>query len=122
VIAGQKNMAERELTKMKENEGDLVAKAKASLKANRRDIAQQYVLELEKLKPQIGEKERAVKSARDAYEKAQAAKKIFMSEKDKKIQEAQRALGAKRQADWNEKVRTRSRTLSSRASTRRTTR
>jgi phage shock protein A len=104
VIAGQKNVAERELTKMKDNESDLVAKAKASLKANRRDIAQQYVLELEKLKPQIQEKDRAVKAAREAYDKAQAAKKIFMSEKDKKIQEAQRALGAKRQADWNEKV------------------
>src|SRR5262249_2685677 len=104
VIAGQKNVAERELQKMKDNEADLVAKAKAALKAGRRDIAQQYVLELEKLKPQITEKERAVKAAREAFEKAQAAKKVFMAEKDKKIQEAQRALGAKRQAEWNEKV------------------
>src|SRR4051812_20208527 len=71
VIAGQKNVAERELQKMKEQEADLVAKAKASLKAERRDIAQSYVLELEKLKPQITDKERAVKSAREAFDKAQ---------------------------------------------------
>lgn len=103
-IAGQKNIAERELKKMKEQEGDLVAKAKASLKAGRRDIAGSYVNELEKLKPQILEKERAVKAAGESLAKAQDMKKVFMAEKDKKIQEAQRALSAKRQADWNEKV------------------
>jgi phage shock protein A len=103
-LAGQKNIAERELKKMKEQESDLVAKAKASLKAGRRDIAQSYVLELEKLKPQIVEKERAVKAAADGLVKAQDMKKVFMADKDKKIQEAQRALSAKRQADWNEKV------------------
>jgi phage shock protein A len=104
VIAGQKNVAERELTKMNEQQVDLLNKAKASIKANRRDIASQYAMELEKLRPQIAEKEKQVKMARESYEKAQAAKKVFMAEKDKKIQEAQRALGAKRQADWNEKV------------------
>ncbi len=104
VIGGQKAVAERELTKMKDQQTDLLNKAKASLKANRRDIAAQYATELEKLRPQIAEKERQVVAAKEAYEKAQAAKKVFMAEKDKKIQEAQRALGAKRQADWNEKV------------------
>jgi phage shock protein A len=104
VIAGQKNVAERELTKMNETQTDLLNKAKASIKANRRDIAGQYAMELEKLRPQIADKERQVKMARESFEKAQSAKKIFMAEKDKKIQEAQRALGAKRQADWNEKV------------------
>jgi phage shock protein A len=104
VIGGQKAVAERELAKMTEQQTDLLSKAKASIKANRRDIAGQYAMELEKLRPQIAEKERQVKAAKEAYEKAQAAKKVFMAEKDKKIQEAQRALGAKRQADWNEKV------------------
>jgi phage shock protein A len=104
VIGGQKAVAERELQKMNDQQTDLLNKAKASIKANRRDIAGQYAMELEKLRPQIAEKERQVKAAREAFEKAQAAKKIFMAEKDKKIQEAQRALGAKRQADWNEKV------------------
>src|SRR5581483_5107690 len=103
-LAGQKNIADRELQKMKEQEGELVSKAKAALKAGRRDIAQSYVLELEKLKPQITEKERAVKTAAEGLAKAQDMKKVFMMEKDKKIQEAQRALSAKRQADWNEKV------------------
>jgi phage shock protein A len=103
-LAGQTKMVERELQKMKEQESDLVAKAKASLKAGRRDIAQSYVLELEKLRPQLGEKERALVSATAALERAKSIKKDFMSEKDKKIQEAQRALSAKRQADWNDKV------------------
>lgn len=104
VIAGQKNLAERELAKLTAQQTDLLAKAKASLKAERRDIAAQYAMELEKLKPQISEKEKQVVQAREAYEKAQAAKKVFMAENERKRNEAQRALGAKRQADWNEKV------------------
>jgi phage shock protein A len=104
VIAGQKNMAERDLKKVQDQQEELVAKAKAALKANRRDIAQGYVIELERLKGQVAEKERAVKMARESLEKAQQVKKTFMIEKDRKIQEAQRALSQKRQADWNEKV------------------
>ena len=89
---------------MKEQETDLVGKAKASLKAGRRDIAQSFVVELERLRPQLGEKERALVAATAALERAKSIKKEFMAEKDKKIQEAQRALSAKRQADWNDKV------------------
>src|SRR3954452_15594015 len=53
VIGGQKTIAERELTKMNEQQTELVSKMKASLKANRRDIAAQYAMEIEKLKPQM---------------------------------------------------------------------
>src|SRR5687767_12048861 len=68
-IAAQKNVAERELQKMTEQHTDMVSKAKASLKAGRRDIASSYAVELEKLKPQLAEKERNVKNAREAYER-----------------------------------------------------
>ncbi len=103
-FAAQRNIVDRELKKLKDQEADNVAKAKAALKSGRRDIAQGYVVELERLKQQIGEKERAVKNASEALDKAQQMKKTFMAEKDRKIQEAQRALSAKRQAEWNEKV------------------
>ncbi|MBI3725935.1 PspA/IM30 family protein [bacterium] len=103
-FAAQKNIVERELKKLREQESDNVAKAKAALKTGRRDIAQGYVVDLERLKQQILEKDRAVKNASEALDKAQQMKKVFMAEKDRKIQDAQRALSAKRQAEWNEKV------------------
>lgn len=104
VIAGQKNIADGELTKLKAQETDLLNKAKTALKANRRDIASTYAQELEKLKPQIQQKENAAKLASSAWDKAQSAKKVFMVEKQKKIDEAKRALSAKHQAEWNEKL------------------
>lgn len=103
-ILAQKRLAEAEFNKTKSQETDLVNKAKSALKANRRDIAQQYAVELEKLKPALADKEKGFKLATEAFSKAENAKAIFLREKNKKIDEAKAALSHKRQAEWNEKL------------------
>lgn len=103
-IVAQKSLADAEFAKAKNHETDLLNKAKTALKANRRDIAQQYAVELEKLKPELQGKENTAKLANTALERAQNAKRIFVTEKDKKIQQAKAALSHKHQAEWNAKI------------------
>jgi phage shock protein A len=103
-IRGQKNIIERELEKMKTTHADLIAKTKAALTAGRRDIAENFAMELERMKGPLVDKERALKQATEGVEKAQAILKTFVAEKARKIEETRRALAAKQQADWNEKV------------------
>lgn len=103
-ILAAKRIAEEELAKIKSKETDLLNKAKSALKANRRDIAQQYAVEMEKLKPTIADKEKGASLAKTAYEKADNAKTIFLREKNKKIDEARAALSRTKQAEWNAKL------------------
>ena len=100
----RRTLADADFAKAKAHETDLVNKAKSALKANRRDIAQQYAQELEKSKSDLQGKENTAKLASAALEKAQNAKRIFMTEKDKKIQAAKAALSHHKQAEWNDKI------------------
>ncbi len=103
-IAGQKNLAERELKKLGDGESDVTAKIKAALKQGKRDIALNYATELEQLRSQKTSQERQVKIMSDNYEKAMKFKRAFMLEKERKIQEARAALDQKRQSQWQGKV------------------
>jgi phage shock protein A len=103
-VAGQKNLAERELKKLSDQENDLTAKIKAALTQNRRDIARNFAVDLEKVKNDKAAQERQVKQMQDVYEKAMKMKKAFLAEKERKIQEAQAALGAKRRSEYAEQV------------------
>lgn len=104
MIGGQKNLAERELKRVDEQEKELVAKIKAALKQGRRDIALQYATEHEKVKGQKVTAAREVERMTATYENAQKAKKQFMIDKERKIQEAQKALNEARRTQMTEKV------------------
>lgn len=104
MIKAQVTLVEKELRKLNEREAELTAKIKAALKGGRRDIALTYATTLEEVRREKGVQERQLKTAQEAFEKAQKMKRVFMLEKEKKIQEAKKALNAKRQAEWNEKV------------------
>lgn len=104
MIKAQVTLVEKELHKLTEKDSELTAKIKAALKGNRRDIALNYATTLEEVRREKGVQERQFKVASEAFEKAQKMKRAFMLEKEKKIQEAKKALGAKRQAEWNDKV------------------
>lgn len=83
---------------------DLTTKIKAGIQAGRDDIAQQYALQLEKVKGALGRTKEQLAAASSAYDKAIEVKKVFMREKDRKIQEAKEALRAHERAKWQSKV------------------
>jgi phage shock protein A len=104
MIKAQVTLVDRELIKLKDKEQQLTAKIKAALKNSRRDIALNYATTLEEVRREIGVQGRQQKVAQMAFEKAQKVKRAFMLEKERKIQEAKKALSNKRQAQWNNKV------------------
>jgi phage shock protein A len=104
MIKAQVTLVEKDLAKLNARESELTAKIKAALKGNRRDIALNYATTLEEVRREKGAQERQLKIATEGYEKAQKMKRAFMLEKEKKIQEAKKALSAKRQSEWNDKV------------------
>jgi phage shock protein A len=104
MIKAQATLVEKDLQKLRQREEELTAKIKAALKNNRRDIALNYATTLEEVRREITQQERQLVHAKAASEKAQKVKRAFMVEKERKIQEAKKALSAKRQSEWNQKV------------------
>lgn len=83
---------------------DLTAKIKSAIQANRDDIAEGYALQLEKAKENYQHTQEQLQFAERAYEKALKVKKVFMREKDRKIQEAKEALRASERAEWQSRI------------------
>ena len=104
MIKAQVTLAEKELNKLTEKDEQLTAKIKAALKQNRRDIALNYATTLEEIRREKTTQENQYTMAKNAFDKAQKVKRAFMLEKERKIQEAKKALNAKRQSEWNDKV------------------
>lgn len=104
MLKAQVNLTEKERHRLKSKEGELTAKIKAALKGGRRDIALNFATTLEEVRKELVTQERQHGHAKQAFEKAQKIKRAFMLEKERKIQEAKRALNSKRQSEWNKKV------------------
>ena len=88
----------------KRNEKLLTSKIKSAIQANRDDIAEGYALQLEKAKENYSHTKDQLVFAEKAYDKALKVKKVFMREKDRKIQEAKEALRASERAEWQSKI------------------
>ncbi len=97
-------LLERELNKYKKEYEELIARVKAALAQNREDLAEQYALRIEKLKQSIAQTQVELEAAQKAYEKALEVKKLFMREKERKIQEARAALQQYERAQWQAKI------------------
>ena len=82
----------------------LSRKIRAGIQAGRDDIAQRYAVQLEKTKEAYGRTKEQLKYAEAAYDKALQVKKVFMREREKKINEAKEALRAHERAKWQAKV------------------
>jgi len=83
---------------------DLTARVKAGIQAGRDDIAQQYALRLEQIKEAFERTKEQLQYAESAYDKALQVKKVFMRERERKIQEAKDALRAHERARWQAKI------------------
>lgn len=97
-------LLEKEHTKYKAEELDLVSKMKAAIQASRDDIAGNYAMRLESIRSHRAQTEGQLQTAQAAYQKAMEVKKVFMKEKDKKIAEAREALRAHERAKWQAKI------------------
>jgi len=97
-------LLEKELEKYQKEYNDLLARVRAALSQNREDLAEQYALRIEKLKESIAQTQTELEAARRAYEKALEVKKLFMRERERKIQEARAALQQYERAKWQAKI------------------
>ncbi len=97
-------MLQKEAKRNEKQIAELTSKIKSAIQANRDDIAEGYALQLEKAKETISHTRDQLAFAERAYEKALKVKKVFMREKDRKIQEAKEALRASERAEWQSKI------------------
>ncbi len=104
MVKAQVTLVERDLAKLKEREADLTSKIKAALKNERRDIALNYATTLEEVRREKAQQEKQLQVAQQTFQKAEAARKMFLKQIEEKIAQANKALSAKRQADWQGKV------------------
>ncbi|HBP19189.1 MAG TPA: hypothetical protein DEA08_15555 [Planctomycetes bacterium] len=104
MVKAQVTLAEKQLQKLNEREEDLTAKIKAALKNDRRDIALNYATTLEEVRREKGDQAKQLDLAKEAYAKAEKMRKAHLQMIKQKIEEANKALSAKRQAEWQGKV------------------
>lgn len=97
-------LLERELDKYQKEYNELIGRVKAALSQNREDLAEQYALQIERLKQSIAQTQAELEAARRAYEKALEVKKLFMRERERKIQEARAALQQYERAKWQAQI------------------
>ncbi len=97
-------MLQKEAKRNEKQIAELTSEIKSAIQANRDDIAEGYALQLEKAKETIIHTNDQLAFADRAYEKALKVKKVFMREKDRKIQEAKEALRASERAEWQSKI------------------
>lgn len=97
-------LLQKELVRYKSEYQDLVSKMKAAISAKRDDIAQNYALRLESVKSHMIQTKAQHETAKSAYEKSLEVKKVFMKERQKKINEAKEALRANERAKWQSKI------------------
>ena len=104
MIKANLSLQQNKLDKTKRKIEDLKAKIKATLQADRRDLAMNYAITLEQSQTDIGDLEKQVLMSQAAFEKAMKVKKAFVKEKEKKRNEALRAIEQHKQSQWQKKV------------------
>jgi len=104
MVKANVTLLEREESKYKDDVGNLTAKVKSAIQANRDDIAGSYATQLQTTKGALARTQGQLTTARAAFDKAMAVKKAFMQEKDRKTQEALGAIADYRRAQWQKKV------------------
>lgn len=104
MVRANLTLLEKENQKYTIEVNDLTAKVKASIQANRDDLAASYATRLQMEKQALERNRQQLETAKAAYEKAMNVKKMFMREKEKKTQEAMNAIRDARRAQWQSKV------------------
>ena len=104
MVKANVTLLEKEEAKYKDDIANLTAKVKAAIQANRDDIAGSFAAQLEQTKSALARTLGQLTTARTAFDKAMSVKQAFMREKERKTQEALRAIADYRRAQWQKKV------------------
>ncbi len=104
MVKANVTLLEKEEAKYKIDVGDLTAKVKAAIQANRDDLAGSFAMQLEQVRSALARTQGQLQTARAAFDKALAVKKAFMLEKERKTREALDAIRDYRRAQWQKKV------------------
>src|SRR5437588_11642147 len=104
MVKANVTLLEREETKYKNDAGELTAKVKAAIQANRDDLAGSFATQLQQTKSALARTQGQLTTARAAFDKAMTVKQAFMQEKERKTQEALGAIADYRRAQWQKKV------------------
>jgi len=104
MVKANVTLLEKEEAKYKDDMANLTAKVKAAIQASRDDLAGSFAAQLEQTKSALARTQGQLTTARAAFEKAMAVKQAFMREKERKTQEALRAIADYRRAQWQKKV------------------
>jgi phage shock protein A len=104
MVKANVTLLEKEEAKYKADMADITAKIKASIQANRDDLAAGFATRLEHVKSALARTQGQLATAHAAFDKALAVKQAFMREKERKTQEALDAIRDYRRAQWQKKV------------------
>jgi phage shock protein A len=104
MVKANVTLLEKEEAKYKNDMADITAKIKASIQANRDDLAAGFATRLEQIKGALARTQGQLATARAAFDKALAVKTAFMREKERKTQQALDAIRDYRRAQWQKKV------------------
>jgi phage shock protein A len=104
MVKANVTLLEKEEAKYKQDMADITSKIKASIQANRDDLAAGFATRLEQVKGALARTQGQLTTARAAFDKALAVKQAFMREKERKTQQALDAIRDYRRAQWQKKV------------------
>jgi phage shock protein A len=104
MVKANVSLLEKEESKYKADLSELTAKVKAAIQAGRDDLAGSFATQLEQIRSALARTQGQLTTACAAYEKAQAVKKAFLLEKERKTREAMNAIRDHRRAQWQRKV------------------
>ncbi|MDE2833273.1 MAG: PspA/IM30 family protein [Bacteroidota bacterium] len=97
-------MLQKEERKLQGKVADLTAKIKASIQNSREDLARQFAIRLEAVRADLEKTAEQLAFANKAYEKALQVRKVFMRERERKINEARDAMRAHERAKWQSQI------------------
>ncbi|MCO5172508.1 MAG: hypothetical protein M9894_39930 [Planctomycetes bacterium] len=103
-LRGQRDLAEAELTKVRDTERELVEKIGAAVARDRHDVALNYAVTLGEVRREVERRAHAHEVAREAFARAQRHKRAHLAEAERRIAEAKDALATRRLAEWRERV------------------
>ena len=104
MVKANVTLLEKEEARYKADLDVLTSKVKAAIQAGRDDLAGSFAIQLEQLRGALARTQGQLGTARSAYEKADAVKRAFLREKERKTQEALGAIRDYRRAQWQKKV------------------
>ena len=97
-------MLQKEERKLKGKAADLTSKIKASIQNGREDLAQQFAMRLEPTRADLQKVTEQLVFANKAYDKALQVRKVFMRERENKINQARDAMRAHERAKWQSQI------------------